>query len=46
MFTYHLKIEYLGTGFVGWQIQKNGLSIQEVVENAISKFLRYKIRLI
>ena len=23
MFTYQINIEYLGTNFVGWQIQKN-----------------------
>ena len=32
---YKLKIEYDGTPFVGWQYQKNGLSIQEVIQNAI-----------
>ena len=39
MFTYQIKVEYLGTNFVGWQIQKNGLSVQEVLEKALSKFL-------
>ena len=32
MFTYQIKVEYLGTNFVGWQIQKNGISVQEVLE--------------
>ena len=32
--------------FVGWQIQKNGLSVQEVLEKALSKFLKEKIRVI
>jgi len=27
---YKIKIEYDGTPFVGWQFQKNGLSIQKV----------------
>ena len=27
---YKIKIEYDGTPFVGWQFQKNGLSIQEI----------------
>ena len=44
MFTYQIKVEYLGTDFAGWQIQKNGLSIQEVLEKALSKFLKDKIR--
>jgi tRNA pseudouridine38-40 synthase len=31
---YALLIEYDGRGFVGWQHQENGLSIQQVVEEA------------
>ena len=34
---YKLLIEYEGTEFVGWQKQKNGLSIQESIENSIKK---------
>ncbi len=43
MFTYQIIIEYLGTNFVGWQIQKNGLSVQEVLEKILSNFLKEKI---
>ncbi len=32
-----LKLAYDGTNYVGWQVQKNGLSIQEVLERAIGK---------
>ena len=46
MFTYQINVEYLVTNFVGWQIQKNGLSVQEVLEKALSKFLKDKIRVI
>ena len=46
MFTYQIILEYLGKNFVGWQIQKNGLSVQEVLEKALSKFLKEKIRVI
>ena len=35
---YHLTVEYDGGGFVGWQRQKNGLSVQEAIEAAIVKF--------
>jgi tRNA pseudouridine38-40 synthase len=35
---YKLTIEYDGTGFVGWQRQANGLSIQEALETAIARF--------
>ncbi|CAK7192960.1 tRNA pseudouridine synthase A [Commensalibacter sp. Nvir] len=40
-----LKIEYDGTGFVGWQIQKSGLSVQQVLEEAAQKICnnRYTI---
>ncbi len=46
MFTYQITIEYLGTSFVGWQIQKNGLSVQEALEDILSYFLKEKIRVI
>jgi tRNA pseudouridine38-40 synthase len=29
-----LKLEYDGTGFVGWQRQANGLSVQQILEQA------------
>ena len=35
---YKIKIEYDGTPFVGWQFQKNGQSIQEVLQKAIFRF--------
>jgi tRNA pseudouridine38-40 synthase len=35
---YKLTIEYDGTGLVGWQRQANGLSVQEALETAITKF--------
>jgi len=35
---FRLTIEYDGTGFVGWQRQANGLSIQESIEAAILAF--------
>ncbi len=40
---YRIKIEYDGTPFVGWQFQKNGLSIQEVIQKAIFNLLREKV---
>ena len=40
MHTYQIIVEYLGTNFVGWQIQRNGLSVQEVIEKVLSKFLK------
>jgi tRNA pseudouridine38-40 synthase len=35
---YKLTLEYNGSGFVGWQRQKNGLGIQEAIERAIENF--------
>lgn len=35
---YKLTIEYDGTGFAGWQRQKNGSSVQQTIEEAIVKF--------
>ena len=43
---YQLIIEYVGTDFVGWQFQKNGLSIQGVLEKKLKKILKKKVRLI
>jgi len=40
---YKIKIEYDGTPFVGWQFQKNGQSIQEVLQNAIFNFSKEKV---
>ena len=40
---YKIKIEYDGTPFVGWQFQKNGQSIQEVLQNAIFNFSEEKV---
>ena len=35
----HAKVSYLGTNYHGWQIQPNGLTIQEVIESTLSKIL-------
>jgi tRNA pseudouridine38-40 synthase len=45
MFIYRILIEYDGTNFVGWQAQKNGLSIQEVVQKKLKKTLKEKVTL-
>ncbi len=42
---YRLTIEYDGTGFVGWQRQPNGLSVQQAVEEAFSRFCGEKVTL-
>jgi len=35
---YKLTVEYDGSALVGWQRQKNGLSVQEVLETAVARF--------
>ena len=34
-----LTLEYDGTDYVGWQWQENGLSVQQVLEHALSRVL-------
>ncbi|MDD2337717.1 MAG: tRNA pseudouridine(38-40) synthase TruA [Geobacteraceae bacterium] len=46
MRTIKLIIEYDGTQYVGWQIQPNGLAVQEVLEVALSGMLKEKVRLV
>ena len=45
MFNYQIIIEYLGTNFVGWQIQKNGISIQSTIQKALSKAIKKGLKL-
>ena len=45
MINYQIIIEYLGSNYVGWQYQKNGVSIQSLVEKALSKILKSKVRI-
>ena len=40
--TYKLIMAYDGTNYHGFQTQKNGITIQETVENALEKFLGEK----
>ncbi len=40
---YKVEVEYDGTSFVGWQFQKNGLSIQEILQQAIFNFSKEKV---
>ena len=43
MARYQLLIEYEGTNFRGWQIQKKGKTIQGLIQEKISKILKEKI---
>ena len=46
MFRYQILIEYAGTNFRGWQVQKKGKTIQGLIQHKISKLLKEKIILI
>lgn len=37
-------LSYKGTNYAGWQVQKNGLTVQEVLENALFKLTGTQIR--
>lgn len=40
---YFLEIAYDGTRFHGWQVQPNAISVQEVLDDSLSKILREPI---
>ena len=46
MFKYQILVEYVGTNFIGWQVQKKGKTIQGLIQQKISKILNEKILLI
>ena len=45
MINYLITVEYLGTNYVGWQIQKNGTSVQSIVQKVLTKVLKSKIKI-
>ena len=40
---YQILIEYVGTNFIGWQVQKKGNSIQGLIQKKISKVLIHDV---
>ena len=46
MHRYQILIEYVGSNFVGWQIQSQGKSIQKLIQTKLSRLLKEKILLI
>lgn len=40
MTRYFLELSYDGTDYSGWQIQPNGITIQQTIENSLSKLLK------
>ena len=43
---YQILIEYVGTNFIGWQVQSEGQSVQKLIQTKISKLLKEKINLV
>ena len=46
MYRYKILIEYVGTNFIGWQIQSEGKPIQKLIQTKLSKLLKEKVLLI
>ena len=46
MFKYQILVEYVGTNFRGWQVQKKGKTIQGLIQEKISNLLNEKITLL
>ena len=45
MFRYQILIEYVGTSFIGWQVQTKGKTIQGLIQKKISNLLNEQITL-
>ncbi len=43
---YQILIEYVGTNYNGWQVQRKGKTIQGKIQNTISKIFKEKINII
>ncbi len=44
MRTLRMTLAYDGTNYCGWQLQPNGVSLQQIVEHALSQFTREPVR--
>lgn len=45
MARYFITLSYDGTRYHGWQVQPNGISVQEVLEDGLAKLLRQRVEL-
>ncbi len=43
---YFIELSYNGKAYHGWQYQPNAISVQEVIEDALSKLLREKLSIV
>ena len=44
-YNYCLTIAYEGTEYAGWQVQPNGLSIQQLVQDALALLVKHRVHL-
>ena len=45
MYRYQILLEYIGSPFIGWQIQKKGKTVQKTVQSVLSKLLKQPIKI-
>lgn len=45
-YRYLIELAYDGTQYHGWQIQPNGISVQEALQDALSLLLREKVKIV
>jgi len=43
---YFIYLSYKGTAYHGWQIQPNGISVQEALSKALFTVLRHEIEIV
>ena len=43
---YFIYLSYDGTAYHGWQVQPNGISVQEEMQKALSTLLRQDIEIV
>ena len=46
MYRYQILVEYVGTNFIGWQMQSKGKSIQKLIQIKLSKLLKERVSLV
>ncbi|CCH52524.1 tRNA pseudouridine synthase A [Fibrisoma limi BUZ 3] len=46
MMRYFIELSYRGTSYHGWQRQPNGMSVQEMIENALATILRQPVSIV
>ena len=43
---YRLDLQYMGTNYCGWQIQPNGLTVQQVLQDKLSQLCNHPIEIV